>query len=190
MTERTFTPYSPGKMDYPPLPARLKAQFDAITPCDSVAKGARPCKVILEEGTVLETVYVAPAQGYIDIWGVWPKDDRGKNEIDISKVTKIAESPRRLPKRFTDKLYRAGEDGMGYCLFTAVFKDGSTQAYLAGGALDFIPLPAGKLMADIVDVIPHEGRNAPNRLESLDFHWCLFGVGESRIGSFKVEPPL
>jgi hypothetical protein len=118
------------------------------------------------------------AQSYIDVWGVWPEDDRGKHHIRIEDVVSISESPLRLPVRFANELYRAGESGMGYCLFTLVFSDGSKQAYVSGNAVDFVHLPAGRTNADISAVLPHEGRNVPQK-QGPEYFWSLFGEGES-----------
>jgi hypothetical protein len=124
------------------------------------------------------------AQSYIHVWGVWPEDDSGKQHIPVEDVAALSESPFRLPLALADQLYRAGESGMGYSAFTLVFRDGAQINVVSGSALDFVPVPEGRATTDIVRVIPHSGRDqAP--LSSPKYHWCLFGSGESRVGSSR-----
>jgi hypothetical protein len=78
-----------------------------------------------------------------------------------------------LPARFANKLYNAGESGMGYTIFTVVFSDGTKQAYSAGNAVDFIRYPEGKGPADVADVLPHEGRNEI-QIRVPEYYWCLY----------------
>ena len=85
----------------------------------------------------------------------------------------LAESPRRLPARFANKLYASGESGMGYKIFTVVFADGYHQSYSSGNAVDFIRYPEGLGPTDLVEVLPHEGRNA-DPVRCPEYYWCLF----------------
>jgi len=168
----------PGHRSYPPLPAALRDEWERIEPSGEGAVRYRPSAAILADGTTVECVYLIDAQSYIDSWGVWPEDDPGKQSVRVDDVRAVAESPHRLPAAFANELYAAGESGMAYCIFTLRFSDGTEQAYLGGNAIDFVPLPAGKSMADIVAVLPHEGRRAP-QLSVSPYAWCLFGQGES-----------
>jgi hypothetical protein len=179
-----LTPYVPGKKSFPPLPATLRASWEAITPSTDGKLEYRPCSVTLTNGTTVPCVYVMDAQSYIDAWGVWPEDDKGKRHISIVDVASISESPFRLPPRFANELYRAGESGMGYCILTLVFSDGTEQVCLSGNAIDFVQLPDGKSVADLIAVIPHKGRNAPY-VESPKYSWCLFGEGSGAIKSSR-----
>jgi hypothetical protein len=159
-------------------------QWDAIVPSISQSLEYRPCSATLESGEVVPCVYVMDAQAYISTWGVWPEDDPGKQYIRVEDVVSIAESPFRLPAAFANALYRAGESGMGYCAFTVVFSDGAEVPYVSGNALDFISLPDGRTMADIVRVLPHKGRDQPS-IGTPKTYWCLFGSGEGRSGSMR-----
>jgi hypothetical protein len=78
-----------------------------------------------------------------------------------------------LPGRFANKLYESGESGMGYTIFRVALADGSGQAYGIGNAVDFIRYPDAKGQSDVVDVLPHEGRNA-EPVTCPEYYWCLF----------------
>jgi hypothetical protein len=188
MSDRKLRPYSPGKLVYPALSDSLRLQWERIPPCPEVGSDARPCLVTLDDGIVIDNVYVVSAQEYIKVWGVWPKDDSWKKEIDISRVIRLIESPNRFPVKLAEKVYGGGESGMGYQLFTVLFKDESRQVYMTGNAVEFLPLPQGKSFTDMIDVFPHEGREASDILHGMNYYWCLFGTGESHTPSFKVSP--
>jgi hypothetical protein len=177
-----LTPYHPSRRAFPPLPSDLRTQWEAIVPSVSGSLQYRPCSAALKSGPVIPCVYVIDAQAYIGTWGVWPQDDLGKLYVDVEDVASISESPFRLPVRFANELYRAGESGMGYSAFTVVLADATEAHFTSGGALDFIALPDGRSVADIVRVIPHSGRGQ-TQTPSPKYYWCLFGSGEGRGGS-------
>jgi hypothetical protein len=174
---RTFVSYTPEKRNYPPLSIELREQLQKIEPSNDGMMDYFPCLVTLSTGKKIDRVYLAESNSYIKVWGVWPDDDHGKKFIKIEDVVSIHQSPSRLPSHLAQKMYKAGESGMGYCVFTLRFRDGSNQAYLCGNAVDFVLLPAGKFMTDIVDLLPHEGRNQ-QQMQKLDYCWCLFGFGQ------------
>jgi hypothetical protein len=70
----------------------------------------------------------------------------------------------QLAARFAAKIYKQGESGMGYQIFTVVFADGEWQAYGSGNAVDFIFDPPDKGRCHVVAVMPHEGRNDSDRI--------------------------
>jgi hypothetical protein len=80
----------------------------------------RPCQVTLKNGETFDNVYVQEEQSYLKAWGVMPDADRGKKYLLIEDVIEIKESPYRLRPRLANKLYEAGESGMGYCLYKLV----------------------------------------------------------------------
>ena len=94
--------------------------------------------------------------------------------VDLNDVIDIAESPHRLPVRFANRLYDAGETGMGYTLFTIEFADGTRAAYETGNAVDFIQYPPGQSGETIVKINPHDGRDDPHRQTCIDYKWCLY----------------
>jgi hypothetical protein len=154
----------------PKLPEKLRDDLSAITPSVNEDLTYWPCAARMRDGSVLVCVYLVPEGRH---WGHYPQQDGGKSYISVEDVDSLAESPRRLPARFANKLYKSGESGMGYTIFTVVFMDGFRQAYGCGNAVDFIRYPEGKTPDDVVDVLPHEGRNA-ELVSCPEFYWCLF----------------
>jgi hypothetical protein len=171
-----YVAYIPGEKSYPQLSGELREKWQAIDP--SISQGAtyRPCCVTLKSGQIVDCVYVIEAQEYIDTWGVWPEDDGGKRRISMDDVVSIVESPFRLPVKFANQIYRAGESGMGYTVFTLEFLDGARAAYVTGNAVDFVSLPDRRAMSEIRRVLPHIGRD-DNPSRTPPYYWCLFGSG-------------
>ena len=163
---------------YPQLSPGLARQLCAVPVSNGIY---HPCAVVLIDGTVKDRVYVVGAAPWFQIWGVWPEDDRGKLSLDVGGVLSINDSPSRLPARFADELYRAGESGMGYTIFTVRFHDGSSIAIQTGNAIDFIDYPHGQDPQTVVGVLPHVGRDDPHLRSTPDYSWCLYGpqAGES-----------
>jgi len=62
---------------------------------------------------------------------------------------------------------------MGYTIFTVVFSDGILQACVTEKVVDFISYPNGKTPADVIKVLPHEGRNAAPVM-GLGWYWCFY----------------
>jgi len=158
---------------YAPLTATISRQLEEIEPSISGSLKYYPCAARLANGDSLACVYVVWDETYIKVWGVYPEQDGGKSWIRIEDVREIVESPRRLPAKFATELYQQGESGMGYTIFTVVFSDGSRQAYVTGNAVDFIRYPGDKGPADVVKVLPHEGRNT-EMVKAPEYYWCLY----------------
>jgi hypothetical protein len=98
---------------YSPLPKRLSKLLNRIEPSGSGELLYFPCRVLLRDGTALDTVYIEPEKPYLKYWGVYPEDDEGKESVLIDDVVHIEESPVRLPVRWANVLYAGGESGMG-----------------------------------------------------------------------------
>jgi hypothetical protein len=171
---RKWERYTPAQRDYPQLSASLKAQLQAIEPTHDRIMEYFPCAVLLAGGEQHDCVYLAEARSYIRVWGVWPDDDPGKRAIRIEDVAQIQPSPSRLAPRFAREMYAVGESGMGYCIFTLYFSDGTRQPYTTGNLIDFPQLPQGKSIQDVVALRPNEGRGHKT-LAAKPYHWCLFG---------------
>jgi hypothetical protein len=72
-------------------------------------------------------------------------------------------------------MYALGESGMGYCIFTLHFADGTQQGYCTGNLIDFPELPDGKSIRDVVALRPNEGRGE-HALGTRPYYWCLFSA--------------
>ncbi len=161
-------------MRYGTLPKHVRSALFAIEPAISGGLEYRPCTVTLLNGDVSDIVYVVEAARYIRQWGIWPEEDSAKRSVRIENVAAIQESPCRLPARFANELYQAGESGMGYSIFTIVFADETRQACVAGNAIDFVRYPPDKGPGDVVAVLPHEGRNIEPLVQVPPYCWCLY----------------
>jgi hypothetical protein len=162
---------------YPRIPRQLFEQIEAVEPSRDGQLEYRPCRVWLADGSVHDRVYVQEALAWIRMWGVWPDEDPGKNEIAIEHVVEIATSPVRLPAALATKMYDAGETGMGYCLFTVVLDDGTRLACGTGNAVDFVGLPEDAY-GRVVDLVPHERDGDEVAVQpDLGLHaWCLYSM--------------
>ena len=131
-------------------------------------------------------MYVVKARSYIEVWGVWPDQDSHKHEVKLEDVAEIFESPTRLPVKFANALYRAGESGMGYTMFTVRFRGGGERAVVTGNAIDFISLPPGQTPADIIEVVPHQGRDRAVA-STQPYYWCIHGSRKSHAALRQLE---
>jgi hypothetical protein len=155
------------------LPPAIESQLAGIEPSTSGNVRQYPCLVTLRDGSILDHVCLVEHASYLRVWGVEPADDPGKEWVRICDVISVTESPSRLPAQFANQLYGIGESGMGYMVFTVVFSDGSRQAYLTGGLVDFIDYPPLRGPKDVIDVLPHVGRDA-NPLHGPKCYWCIY----------------
>jgi hypothetical protein len=162
----------------PRLPGALRNQLVRIEAADTAHGNYHPCAVTLRDGSSVVCVCVIEQYQYIRVWGVYPEDDKAKRFISIEDVSSLVESPSRLPASYVQRVYLAGESGMGYHVFTVVFSDGSRQAYIAGGIVDFLDYPEGKMAGDISDVLPHVGKDDRPR-EAPPYYWCLYSNEET-----------
>lgn len=156
---------------FPTLSDDFRMKLERITPTQSIYF---PVTVTLRTGERRDAVYLCPAIPWFEQWGVWPDEDAGKRWVSLEQVVDFEESPSRLPPRFAEALYAAGESGMGYQIFQRHFRDGSSASFVAGNAIDFPDLPPGKKVEDIVGVTPHAGRDDPHIRSGQDYAWCLF----------------
>jgi len=171
-----YEEFSPGKRRYPQLPTDLVRQLRNIPATANYGVHYHPCRVVLTDGNAVDCVFMVDAEEYITTWGIWPDQDEGKSEISINDVVRIEASPYRLPVQFAQRLYDAGESGMGYVLFEILYRDGSNSYHVSGNAVDFVGLPPEKTIDDIKEVNPHKGRNAEYQLRSPAYSWCLFSI--------------
>src|SRR5689334_17254340 len=117
---------------YPQLPPDLQQQLLLVPPSQDGSLLYRPCFVTLKDGREIDGVYIVPETAYKKMWGIWPEEDKGKRWLNILDIAAIRESPSRLPPQFANEVYSVGESGMGYCIFTVQFRDGSSSVYITG----------------------------------------------------------
>lgn len=107
----------------------------------------RPCRAQTKDGKIIERLLMVDE----------PHGLPGK--IDVHEIADIWEHPRRLPPEFATQLYSAGESGMRYVLYTMKLRSGASFVVLSGSlCVDFPDLPANNDPHDIVEVVPHIGR--------------------------------
>ncbi|HTS34236.1 MAG TPA: hypothetical protein VMH04_01115 [Candidatus Solibacter sp.] len=162
------------RVAYSPLLPHVQEALKSIEPSRDGELLYYPCRVVLKSGEACDTVYIVAEKPYIRHWGVYPENDPGKRWIRMEDVASVAESPTRLPAQFANELYKRGESGMGYTIFTVVFADGRLQACASGNAIDFIRYPTGKGPKDVVAVLPHEGRRDDSLVKSPEWYWCIY----------------
>ncbi len=132
--------------------ASLTVAFQRIAP-SFTEYVHRPCTLVLHNGEPVErALCIEEGRGFHTSGWIHPDE-----------VAEVCECKTRLPPHLATKLYRAGESGMGYLLFTLELYSGADFVYVIGGGADFLDLPEGATTADIKDVHPHEGRERANR---------------------------
>jgi hypothetical protein len=127
----------------------------------------------LRSGEELDGVYLVPEDPFRAWWGIYPEEDPGKKSIRLEDVLAVKESPTRLPADFANQIYRKGESGNGYTIFTVVFAGGAREVCANANPIDFIRYPVGKGPSDVIEVLPHEGRGE-KPVWGPDYYWCLF----------------
>lgn len=156
------------------LPQHLAEQLSRVTKSSDGYCQYAPCRVTLKSGEVLDRVYLVERAAFRRMWG------ESEATVTVADVELIEDSPFRLPAQWANVLYEAGESGMGYTVFTARLRDGSTLPFVVGNAVDFPNWPPGVESRDVVDVLPHAGRDVfrdrgPDPHEkSAQFAWCLY----------------
>lgn len=168
---------------YARLPKHLENALSKVEPSWNGTLAYFPCRVVLTNGDVIDTAYIESEQPFLRLWGAHPEKPWSINVEDIAEA---ADSPSRLPARFATELYRAGESGMGYAIFTVVYADGLREAWGGGNTVDFIRYPPGRGPDDVAKVIPHEGRADPNIMTRPRAHVCLYSA--SALGSGSELP--
>ncbi len=149
------------------LAPSVLTQLRQIEPSRDDGIAYYPCRAQLHEGTHVDYVYVVDQAQFERIWGVGPE----RPTLDASTIVALQEAPMRLPKRFADQLYRAGESGMGYCIFTLRFQNGVSHVFSTGNVVDFPGFPPPLHPRDVIEVLPHTGRGEP-MLGPAAHVWC------------------
>lgn len=152
---------------------KQKEQLLRITPSKDEKIEYRPCQVTLRNGITLDNVYIQEEQSYFKTWGIMPDEDMRKRYVLIEDVTEIKESPNRLPVELANKIYKAGESGMGYCLYKLIMDNGQKIDVGTGNAVDFAPIPEGLTSKNIKDVLPHLA-SRKRHVKGPEYYWCIF----------------
>jgi hypothetical protein len=135
-----------------------------------------PCSAQLMDSRELDRVYFISLETSRRLFGhVSPDDVPDLPRISLDQVVSIRESPWRLPARFANEIYRAGESHYGCYIFTLVFPWGYRRAYLVGGFVDFLEFPGRYRPSEIKTVILHRGASQPSPVPRCK--WCIFNRG-------------
>ena len=116
----------------------LLQQLETVEPCIKDRARYYPCRVGLKDGKTLDQVYLVEAPDFKRCF----LRERPEEIIPAipwispGDLTFMKDSPVRLPARFANEIYRAGESGMGYFLFTVVFSWWPRKVYVVSGLVD------------------------------------------------------
>jgi len=160
-------------MEVKKISKELKIQLLKVQPSKDGLIEYRPCQVRLKNGEICNRVCLVEAKSYLQIWGMMPDEDIGKGYILIENIEKIQESPFRLPAIFANKLYRAGETGMGYFLYKLEFNNSKNIDVLSGNVVDFPPISNDFFEIKIKNVFPHKGSRVKS-IQCPEYLWCLY----------------
>ena len=159
------------------LSVKLKKELELIIPYSEFETDYYPCDVLMKNGKMKKNVIIVEAQQYINIWGMWPKDDNHKREIKLSDVKSIKTAQNRMPIQIENQLQYIEETGMGYHLF--FLKLNSERKLLAqtGNIKFFLNLGENILASDISEILPFD-RSVdfdvmPEIFES-NYYWCIY----------------
>ena len=126
------------------LPEDVRRQLAEVEPSmDTYGVRLYPCSARLYNGTLLTCVYFVDAGSFKRLWGAARPEEvpGGKPSVSPDQVASVLECPLRLPARFANEIYRAGESGMGYFDFCLVFSWWCRRDYLVGNFVDFLEYP-------------------------------------------------
>jgi hypothetical protein len=156
------------------LPEHIQESLQGIEPTQDGDLNYFPCSTTLTSGEILDTVYFMPERPVMKLWEGYLQTDGAKRLIPMENVAEVRDSPSRLPARFANQLYRDGESGMGYTIFTVVFSDGARQACVTSAGVDFIHYPPGKGPLDVTAVISNEGKRDDSLVKAPPSYWCIY----------------
>jgi hypothetical protein len=152
--------YKPVNIASPAVTAAIMAIEPSRTPYNETYW---PCELVLTDGRVVPRAICRENPRWSDK-GDW---------INPERIVEIRPSTRRLPAPLAEKLYRAGESGMGYLIYVLELQSGETLACFSAGIVDFPGIPVGIRTEDMREVYPHQGR-AMTIHNDPTFEWCDF----------------
>jgi hypothetical protein len=156
----------------PAIDDRLFGQLRSITRASRRAR-VTPCKLVMKDGSVHERVYLAEASSYLTAWSQWPDDDE-QTLIDIEQVERIEASPHRLPASIGRKVLRRCKRVGGQRFFKLKLKGGTTIHCSTPSLADFVQLPEGVGVDDVVAVRREKRRSEGEPLPQAPHCWCLY----------------
>jgi hypothetical protein len=148
----------------------LRAKLDWIERGGEVRREYWPCEIELSSGQVITCACVTS----VDSWRHSTQYAPG-GFASVEQIRDIRESPTRLPRRFAQSVYDAGESGMGYTIYAVVYRD-NARSYHGGGNLDcfdFVSYPEGQSARTVSGVLPHQGR-MERKISNPLVVWCVF----------------
>lgn len=151
----------------------LQNQLAAIEP-SVLPSGAvvYPCLARLSGGGTRECVYFVELATFKLLFrGMAPESMTGLSWIRADQVISIEESPLRLPPRFANRIYGAGERWGAYS-FTLIFSWWCRRKYLVIGFVDFLSYPQGRGPSDVKDVVLYKINEEST--PGPKYHWCVF----------------
>lgn len=157
----------------PRLTRTSKMQLELIEP-SVYPSGAvlYPCSVRLTDGNICECVYLVEPTAFNQLFrGLEPESMPNLLWVQAQEVALIQESPARLPARFANKIYHAGEH-WGSHSFTLVFSWWCRSNYLVGEFVDFLKYPFGRQPSDVKDVLLY--RQNKHATPVPRHYWCVF----------------
>ena len=165
--------------------ADLWRQLSVIPSSTACGQRQYPCGARLKDGTIIDRVlFLEEAHGLYN-----------RSWVPLESIAEVWDSPLRMPVHLAQKLYAAGESGMGYLIYRAITNTGQEFVNLTGSIVDFPGLPEGVMGTDIVDVYPHEGRDpktSPERIPHPPVREAHFVRPRSGldVGCVTLEPPI
>lgn len=154
----------------------LLPALEAIEPSE-FEPGARlyPCSARLTDGTVSECVYFITADTARRLFGpAGIEAVSGRHRIAVEEVSNVFVSPARLPAKFANQIYQAGETHYGCFTFTLVFSRWRREEYSVGGFIDFLPFPPGRGPSDVKEVFHHTRSIRASRVP--EYRWCVYSA--------------
>jgi hypothetical protein len=135
----------------------------------------RPCEVELSDGSVNSYVYVADSVSYFHQWGVDPEDDPGKSSILIEDISRIKESPYRLPPAIASEILRRHPGGMEKTGGFYLRLEGNRYLHChTGDAVDFLNWPEGVTPDQVTGVLDSPAYGQRLEASGAEFWWALF----------------
>lgn len=157
----------------PVLEDRLLGQLRSITRTSRRAQST-PCSLIMKDGSVRDRVFLAEASRYLSAWGAF-LDEGDPRVLDAGDIERIEPSPYRLPAWMGRKVHRRAKVVNGHRFFKLKLRDGRTIGCSTATLADFVALPGGVSVEDVVSVkAERRPKDLENRLPQAAHDWCLY----------------